>query len=132
MLPLALDSSPLACLLNAYITRVEPDSVEMSFQPDGRFTQATGVIQGGAVVAMLDFAMACAALAAIEDNESVATASLNVSYLGAALPGAMVARARIQQRGRRMMFLTSELRDSQRDKIVATATAVFPRLVLTG
>lgn len=124
VLPLALDSSPLAAMLEARLTQVADDTVRMSFHPDERFTQSTGALQGGALVAMLDFAMACAALASIGAGESVATATLSTSFLRAAQPGPLVGIGTVVRRGRSMVFVEAELKDAG-GRLLATATAAM-------
>jgi len=56
----------------------------LSFAPDAAFCQVPGVLQGGTVATMLDFAMSFAALAVINDTQRVTTTSLAVTYLRSA------------------------------------------------
>jgi acyl-coenzyme A thioesterase PaaI-like protein len=63
--PLRINSNPMALALGMQLLRVDAAAgvVELAFTPDPLFIQGTGVLQGGAVTAMLDFAMAFATLA---------------------------------------------------------------------
>lgn len=126
LLPLALESSPLALLLDGRLCSVGESEIEMSFNVDRRFSQAMGALQGGMLCVMLDFAMACAALAQIDEQETVSTATLNVAYLRPAMPGHYLARARVVKTGKRMIFMAGDLLCTE-SRLIATATAAFPR-----
>lgn len=125
--PLAGDSNPLAIALGCRIVRVDPQdgAVELAYEPDALFVQGTGVLQGGAVSAMLDFAMAYAVLAALPDGGSCATASMTTSYLRPAPQGAYRAIGILERAGRTLAFARAELRRAQDDAVVATATSTL-------
>jgi len=57
--PMAFDANPMAVALGASLLAVDVEAgrVELRFAPQGLFIQGTGVLQGGAVTAMLDFAI---------------------------------------------------------------------------
>lgn len=125
--PLKMEGSPMAEALRARLLKADGEActVEVSFQPDEVFTQAAGVVQGGAVAAMLDFALAYAALLAAPDGHSVATATLNVNFLRPCLHGCLQATGRVERRGRSLVFSAAELRDGE-GHCVATASAALP------
>lgn len=125
--PLAMDGSPMAQALNAKLLLVDTksSSVEVSFFPNSVFTQAAGVVQGGAVAAMLDFVLAYAALASIPDGQSVATATLNVSFLRPAVIGPFKAIGCVERTGRSIVFTSAKLLD-QEERCVATANSALP------
>ncbi|MGH8261650.1 MAG: PaaI family thioesterase, partial [Steroidobacteraceae bacterium] len=96
-----------------------------------------GVLQGGIVTALLDFAMAFAAHAKlavsaerpagtepVAGGRAFATASLTVHFMRPAPPGRYVARGRIVRAGRRLLFAEAQL-DADGGPI-ASASAVLP------
>jgi uncharacterized protein (TIGR00369 family) len=96
--------------------------VELQFSPTGQFLQGAGVVQGGAVSAMLDFAMGFAGMAMTADGFSITTATLNVAFLRAAPAGDYVAKGIVERRGRTMIFVRGELRSTM-GTLVATGTS---------
>lgn len=123
--PMPVLGSPLASALDARLLSVDLDQrrVEIVFRPGQVFTQASGVLQGGTVCSMLDFALAFAALTAVRDGQSVATASLSVSFLQAAKVGELRATGRVDRAGKQVIFAMAELYDDQR--LLATASSVL-------
>jgi uncharacterized protein (TIGR00369 family) len=119
-------SSPLADALGGHISAVDPDNnwIELTFEPGEFFFQAEQVIQGGATATMLDFAMAFAALAVVQDGQSVATANLNIAYLRAAKAGRLRAIAEIERRGRTLIFTRAKLIQDG-EVVVATGTSTL-------
>jgi uncharacterized protein (TIGR00369 family) len=81
-----------------------------------------GVVQGGAVSAMLDFAMGFAGLAMMEAGFFITTATLNVAFLRAAPAGVYEATGLVERRGRSLIFARGELR-MQAGTLVATGTS---------
>jgi uncharacterized protein (TIGR00369 family) len=138
-LPAALASNPLARELAGELLELDKErgAVTLAFAPPERYAQGAGVLQGGIVTAMLDFAMAFAAhvrLAA--DERTFATASLTVQLLRPAPPGRYVARGRIVRAGRKLLFAEADVvadgagkspsRDPPGTELIATASAVLP------
>lgn len=124
--PMAMAGSPLAEALQARLLQASTTGeVTVSFEPGPVFTQAAGVVQGGAVSAMLDFVLAYAALLAVPEGQSVATASLNVVFLRPASAGPLLAAGRVERAGRSLVYTVAELCDGEQRR-VATATAVLP------
>jgi uncharacterized protein (TIGR00369 family) len=105
-------SNPLAAALGARLRLADREAgvIELAFSPSEVFVQGAGVLQGGAVAAMLDFAMAFAALLVIERGRSIATTNLNISYQAAARLGDLVAIGRVSKAGRSLVFCTGALR----------------------
>lgn len=119
-------SSRLADALRGHISAIDSDNnwIELSYEPDEFFFQAEQIIQGGATATMLDFAMAFAALAAVQDGQSVTTVNLNIAYLRAAKAGKLRAIAEIERRGRSLIFTRARLLQ-QDDVVVATGTSTL-------
>jgi uncharacterized protein (TIGR00369 family) len=125
--PVAFDGSPLAALLGGEVVAadVEQGRLSLVFQPGPGFLQGGGVLQGGALAAMLDFAIAGAVMLRLRDEDSASTVSLNLSFLAAAPPGRYLADGTTDRTGRRIAFAHGALRHLDTDRIVATATAVM-------
>ena len=124
--PVAVESNPLAKALRGRLLAVNPvtGAVTLDFEPDATFLQGNNAVQGGAVAAMLDFAMAFAALAALPEAQGGATTSMTVNYLKAVKAGRYEAVGRLDRKGRTLVFARAELRAESGD-LVATATSVL-------
>ncbi len=123
--PLAVGTSALAAELSTQILQAGPGEICLSFVVGDRFTQATGVLQGGAVASMLDFGLAFAALTLRGPGESAVTLSLAINYLRPALPGSYEVHAKVIRAGRRLTFVEASLLGPAGD---AVATASSPLL----
>lgn len=125
--PLAVDSNALTKALKCRILEADAAKgvVRLDFEPDEFFLQGNNVVQGGAVAAMLDFAMAFAALAVLPDDQGGTTTSMTVSYLRAVKPGRYEATGSLDKRGRTVIFARAELRPAGGGDLVATATSVM-------
>ena len=125
--PLPVDSNPLAIDLGATLLEIDAQAgtVALGFEPGERFLQGNGVIQGGIVTTMLDFAIAFAALAKLPETQSAVTVSLNVHLVRPAAPGRYVARGTVQRMGGKLAFMEAQLQRAERADVVASATAVM-------
>ncbi len=124
--PLRL-TDPLSGLLMTDLLELDPESgtALVAFEPDERFKQGGGIIQGGIVTAMLDYAMALAAFSRTLDGQSFATVSMTTHFLRQSLPGRHLARGRLDRMGGRMIFASAEIRRDGEDAVLATGTAVM-------
>jgi uncharacterized protein (TIGR00369 family) len=109
--PLAINSNPFANAIAAQLLHVDREAgrIELAFAPNSSFTQGAGVVQGGIVCAMLDFAMAFAVLARLPPGETATTVNINVSYLRAAAEGRLLATGGIDRVGKTMAFAHARL-----------------------
>jgi acyl-coenzyme A thioesterase PaaI-like protein len=123
--PVPMAGIPLAEAMAGYLSKAEPGRVSLEFTPGPAFLQGGATIQGGIATAMLDFAMAFAVLSGLGERDSLATASLSVSFLKPMLPGRYEARGLVEQQGRRLCFARSELILLASNTIVASATSVL-------
>ena len=80
---------------------VEAGSAVLAFEPGEQFLQTGGLIQGGIVTTMLDYAMAMAGFTRVGAGRSFATVSLTTHFLKPTLPGRLIARARLDRMGAR-------------------------------
>lgn len=127
--PLPIDSNPLARALGSELRVIDQERqlVVIEFDPDPLFIQGTGVLQGGAVSAMLDFAMAFAVLARVPVGVSCATVAMTTSFLRAAPKGRYRATGEIERCGKTLAFARARLSrcDGDHDTVVATASSTL-------
>jgi uncharacterized protein (TIGR00369 family) len=124
----AIPLNPMAEALGLEVVRLnsEPREIELAFTPTPVFLQGLGVLQGGAVAGMLDFAMAFALLSNIGLEQSCATINLTTSYLRAASIGEYRAVAEIERQSRSIAFLRAKLfKRHAPETVIATAQATF-------
>lgn len=126
--PAPFPSDPLASALGARLVSLDTESgsLILSFEPGPVFLQGEGVLQGGAVCAMLDFATACAAMAVLPLGQGCATMNLTTSFLRPVPPGRYHATAELEKRGRTAIFARAALTPiDQPSQLLATACAVL-------
>ncbi len=126
--PAGFSANPLAAALGTRMLAVDERAglVRLAFAPDAIFVQGAGVLQGGAIGAMLDFAMAFAVLAALPEGQTCSTANVNVSFLRAAPRGDYVASGVISRRGSRLAFTRASVYAADApERLVATATSTL-------
>ncbi|MBP0482130.1 PaaI family thioesterase [Sagittula salina] len=90
------------------------------------------VLHGGLAATLLDNAMGATSSLTVDASGRTPflTVSMTTQYLAPALAGTrLTATARVTGGGRSLLFLASELRDSDR-RLIATATGVFKRAKL--
>lgn len=123
--PVAVNSNALARALGASLTGFDPATrtLAMRYVPEPLFRQGAGVVQGGALAAMLDFAMAFAGMATVDATIGLSTVTLNVVLQRPAVADAYEAVGRIDKAGRRAMFASAEIRAGS--SVVATATSTL-------
>jgi uncharacterized protein (TIGR00369 family) len=124
--PLPVDSNALASALRTTLVALDRKAgiVTLTFEPGDQFVQGRGVVQGGIVATMLDFAAAFAALAILPEGQSAATASLNVGYQSAVRAGAVTATGTVERAGKRAIFTRAQITGSD-GQVLATASSVM-------
>ena len=91
---------------------------------------AAGITHGGFIAALVDAGAGTAAHRSA-DNSPCVTISLELKFISAVKLGQeLIGKTKIQKKTKSMVFLTCELKTS--DKIVATASGVWKILKLTG
>lgn len=116
-------ASPLLAALGARFESYDAASatLTMSFRPSDLFRQGAGLIQGGAIAAMLDFGMAFAAFAGMKEGSGAVTTTLTSNLLGAAKSDRVEVIGRVRRAGRRVIFAEAEMQSE--GKLVATASS---------
>jgi acyl-CoA thioesterase len=125
--PTPITTNPLACALNLVLVeaRAQPGRVVLNCDPLPLFVQGAGVLQGGALSSVADFAMAFAAMSALTDDETATTITLEIAFLRAAPPGRYEAIGEILRKGRTILFARAELRSQGHPELVATAASTL-------
>lgn len=123
--PTPIDSNPMAIALKSTLLRVdrEQGSVDISFDLPDLFIQGTGVIQGGAISAMLDFGMAFATLAKLPPRSSCASVNLTTAFLRPAPQGVYVVTGLVDRCGKSLAFTQARLINASTGALVATGTS---------
>ncbi|MFC3227691.1 PaaI family thioesterase [Marinibaculum pumilum] len=129
--PVPMPTNPLLAAFGAELLALDREArvLTMRFTPQPLFWQGAGVVQGGALAAMLDFVMGFAGMAVATDSQTITTTSLTTSFYAAARSESYTARGVVAKPGRRVMFATAELEGAD-GRAVAAATSTL--LVLEG
>lgn len=83
-----------------------------------------GIVHGGVLLSMLDSAMGGAVVTQLNEGEWTATESLTTDFLRAGAVGKLVARGRVDRRGKLTAFVSGEV-TNEKGEIVARATGVW-------
>ena len=125
--PMPVASNPMAIALGTSLVSVDAKAgiVELSFEPQPLFIQGLGILQGGAVSSMLDFAMAFAVLAHVPVGVNCTSVNLNTSFLRPAPAGVYLAVGEVERCGKTLAFANARLMHRDRGEVVATATSTL-------
>ncbi len=83
-----------------------------------------GVVHGGVVYTLVDYAMGGAVTSALDSGERCSTLEVKINYLAAATGGELVAEANILNRTRRIAVLEGRVRD-ETGRLLAIATGTY-------
>lgn len=111
--------------LNARLLKGSPGNLELSFQVSSAELQGNGVVAGGTLMTMLDYAMAFAILSKLPAGQTCATTSITVTMQSAAQPTLLTVFGRVDRVGRQVAFARADVYDTARNKLVASACATF-------
>ncbi len=121
---LSNDDTFVSKLGQIYVRRYE-DGCELGLFAEDHLKNLSGLVHGGALMALLDRAGGITARAATGDR--VVTASMTVNFLQATPLGTRITiRCRIRKTGRRSLFTHADA--FSEDTLVATATGIFMRV----
>jgi len=122
--PVPMDSSPLLSALGCRIEGAGEGWVRLSFTPGAQHVQGNGVVAGGIVATMLDFALAFAGLTNCKTDESAASIGLNVSFLAPVRAETLIVHASLASSGYRIAQAEAKLSDLE-SRTLATATGAL-------
>ena len=83
-----------------------------------------GVVHGGIVYTLVDYAMGGALTSRLEPGERCTTLEVNINYLAPVTEGGIRAEARVVERTRRIGVLEARVHDDA-DRLIALATGTF-------
>ena len=118
--------------LGASLVAFDRDRLEltMHFSPSDMFRQGTGHIQGGAIAAILDFAMVFPAFAVIDEDAGMSTTMMTTSYYAPGKAETYKSIGRVEKAGRRVIYTSAQLFAGE--KLVAGASSTLLVLPAAG
>lgn len=121
-----LDSiDPYGALLGIEGFEVEEGEISVALPTSARHANMGGWIHGGVLSGLLDFALGAAVVSTLAEGEWCATQSLTTDFLRPGKPGErLVARARVDRRGKLAAFPSGEVVGAQ-GEVIARATGVW-------
>lgn len=96
----------------------------LPFKPE--LANSIGLLQGGAIAALADEAVAFALYSLVKEGETINTVEMKINFLGAVKEGEVEAVARISKRGRTISLGEVEVRQGER--LVAKAMCTYIHL----
>jgi acyl-coenzyme A thioesterase PaaI-like protein len=126
----AFDVNPVAADYRLQLLAADrtAGTVRLGFELAGRHCQGNGVVQGGVLGVLLDFAIAFAVMTRLPLGAGAGTVTLTTQLLRAAGPGPGTLHGRIERLGRTLAFGAAELHGADGKGAIATATAVMALL----
>ncbi|WP_236199549.1 PaaI family thioesterase [Pseudomonas pseudonitroreducens] len=111
--------------LGARLVNGSPGELEFSFLVSPKAVQGNGVVSGGTLMTMLDYAMAYAVLSKLPFGKTCATTSITVNMQSAATPKLLKVTGSVDRVGRQVAFARSAVHDLERNALIANASATF-------
>jgi acyl-CoA thioesterase len=96
----------------------------LPFKPE--LANSIGLLQGGAIAALADEAVAFALYSLVKEDETINTVEMKINFLAAVQEGEVTAVARISKRGRTISLGEFEVR--QGDRLVAKGLCTYIHL----
>lgn len=118
-----LDVNPALVSLSTLLVEVRDGELTLRFTAPHSTTQGNGVVGGGAIASMLDLGMAMAVLSHLKPGFTCSTINLNVNMQAPGGEGDFIAEAGVDKVGRRVAFAYARLYDSDRSRLIASATS---------
>jgi uncharacterized protein (TIGR00369 family) len=122
----SLEAAPFSALLGLKVDSAEAGGAVAKMPFDRRILNDGGLdvpIHGGAIASLADFT-ACAAIWTMPETVRSATISMTINYTGPGIRSALVARAQVRRKSRRVASLTVEIRD-EAGALVADALVTY-------
>ena len=116
--------SPAGRLLGMQMFEAEPGHSRVEFQAREELYNPGGVVQGGFLAAMLDFAMGAASRSVVERTMTRHTLEMKISYIQPAKAGKLIGKGRVVHKGRSVYFAEATL-STEEGALVATATSTW-------
>lgn len=85
-----------------------------------------GIMHGGAIATLADSTLGRAAGTTLEPGQSIATASMTMTYMSSATPGdTLTATAKVRKRGRQTAVVEADIVRDGDQRLIANAIATF-------
>jgi acyl-CoA thioesterase len=120
---------PLAQLLRVRRASMEDGRSRFDLSIRAEHMSPHGVVHGGVIYSLVDYAMGGALTSRLEPGERCATLEIKINYLGPVSGAELTAEASVVQRTRRIGVLEARVQ-ADGDPLVALATGSFYRLSL--
>lgn len=120
---------PVARLVGFTIDSLERDRVVMRFVAEERHSNPMGTLHGGILCDVADAAMAMSWATGLEDDESLTTLEIKISFLRPFWTGLLLAEGHVLNRGKTTGLTECHVRD-EKGRLVAHATSTL--LTLRG
>lgn len=117
-------SGAYARLLGVEVVSESDEAVVLALEATEDHLREGGIVHGGAMMSLLDMAMAGSVARTLAPGQRTASVSITTDFLRPAAVGRLVARGRLVRRGATMAFPEGELEDAA-GKLVARATGVW-------
>ena len=115
---------PFAELLGARCAHVGDGTCRFELTAESRHLNPHGVVHGGVVYSLVDYAMGGALTSRLAPGERCATLEIKINYLAAAGAGPLFAEAKVADRTTRIGVLEARVTDD-RGRLIALATGSF-------
>jgi uncharacterized protein (TIGR00369 family) len=124
---------PIAATIGWTVARVDPGAVDLLHTPGEWLDNNGGVVQGGALAALLDGAMACATISLLPPGHASTTLEMKVNFVRAVSTrsGEVRAEGRVLHFGRRIATAEARLLDHE-GVLLAHATSTCMVLAPRG
>jgi uncharacterized protein (TIGR00369 family) len=99
----------------------DSSTIRLTIRPE--LLNSVGMLLGPVGFALVDYGMASALYGTLQAGETMATTNISINFLASADSGDVVCTTRVDRRGRRAAFLSSEVRHEGR--LLATAIGTF-------
>lgn len=117
-------SGPYAALLGVEVVSESDEAVVLALDATEDHLREGGIVHGGAMMSLLDMAMAGSVARTLAPGQRTASVSITTDFLRPASVGRLLARGRLVRRGQTMAFPEGELEDAE-GRLVARATGVW-------
>jgi uncharacterized protein (TIGR00369 family) len=117
-----LEQPPIAKLLGAKLTAIEPGRARIELIADERLASPLGTLHGGVLCDIADAAMGMAYLAMLEEGETFTTLELKINFLRPVWQARLVAEGTVLHKGKTVGMTECSITD-ERGRLVAKATS---------
>ena len=125
LLERAKSNQPLWELLGIELVDVKKGWALMRLPYSKKLIHPFGVVHGGAIFSLADAAMAMALVGLVGKGERYTTIEMKMNYIQPFKRGEIIAEAEIINKGKRIAFAETVVRDSQEEFLVAKSMATY-------